>query len=207
MRLTSKAPLLRLAPLLLLSLAPSRSTDDVAKSSSPADSRYFQMALFTYEFMQGGVNWLDGAGYVDIPVFEGSFDSSHQPAGPSIIRLPTWLDTRPLASVNVDWSRVLAVVIDEPFATTVANYSDPSTVGAECTRQNTGIAERRGKLMAAATICSIGNITMFPLSFRLYPASKRPALMKLSRRASPSAAFLIAAFSAPFGMMWCALCQ
>ena len=71
-----------------------------------------QMALFTYEFMEGGVNWLDVASYVDIPVFEGYFDSSHQPAGLSIIRSPTWLDVKPLASVNVDWSRVLAVVVD-----------------------------------------------------------------------------------------------
>ena len=150
MRLNSKAPLARLAPLLLLSLALSRSVDVVAPSSPPADSRYFQMALFTYEFMAGGVNWLDVAGYVDIPMFEGYTDSSHQPAGRSIMRLPTWHHDQPLASVNVDWSRVLAVVIDEPFATLVANYNDPSTIGAACTDQNRGIAAARGKLMAAA---------------------------------------------------------
>ncbi len=144
MRLKSKAPLVRLAPLLLLSLVLSRSTDVVAYS------RYFQMTLFTYEFMEGGVNWLDVAGYVDVPMFEGYTDSSHQPAARSIMRLPTWHHDQPLASVNVDWSRVLAVVIDEPFATIVANYDDPSTNGEECTNQNIGIAEGRDKLMAAA---------------------------------------------------------
>jgi len=108
------------------------------------------MALFTYEFMQGGVNWLDVAGYADIPMFEGYVDSSHQPAGHSIMRLPTWDHDLPLASVNVDWSRVLAVVVDEPFATIIASYHDPATIGAECTDQNIGIAAARGKLMAAA---------------------------------------------------------
>jgi len=150
MRLNSKVPVVSLALLLVLSLTLSRSVDVVVQSPVPADSRYFQMALFTYEFMEGGVNWLDVAGYVDIPMFEGYVDSSHQPAGRSIMRLPTWHDDRPLASVSVDWSRVLAVVIDEPFAMIVANYNDPSTVGAECAEQEMGIAASRGKLMAAA---------------------------------------------------------
>jgi hypothetical protein len=142
--LNSKALLVRLAPLLLVCLSLSRSTDVVA------NFRYFQMALFTYEFMERGVNWLDVAAYVDVPMFEGYSDSSHQPAGRSIMRLPTWHHDHPLASVNVDWSRVLAVVIDEPFATIVANYNDPATIGEECTNQRTEIAAPRDKLIAAA---------------------------------------------------------
>ena len=144
MRLDSKAPLVRLAALLLFSLPLSRSTEVVA------DVRHFQMALFTYEFMEGGVNWLNVARYVDVPVFEGYSDSSHQPGGRSIMRLPTWHDDHPLASVNVDWSRVLAVVVDEPFATTVANYDDPADGGEECTNQRVGIAALRDQLIAAA---------------------------------------------------------
>jgi hypothetical protein len=150
MRLNSKARLVWFAPLLLLSLALSRSADMVASRSPSADVRYFQMALFTYEFMEGGVNWLNVAEYADIPMFEGYSDASHQPAGRSIMRLPTWQQDRPLASVNVDWSRVLAVVIDEPFATIVADFKEPSAGGAECTDQNNGIAAARSKLMAAA---------------------------------------------------------
>lgn len=144
MRLTPNSLLVRLAPLLLLSVPLSRSTEVVSHS------RYFQMALFTYEFMEGGVNWLDVAEYADVPMFEGYSDSSHQPAGPAILRLPTWHHDQPLASIDVDWSRVLAVVIDEPFATLVANYDDPSAIGEECTDQDAGIAAARDKLMAAA---------------------------------------------------------
>jgi hypothetical protein len=146
MRLTPRTPPLRLGLLVLLTVALSRSVDVLEQ---PPQSRYFQMALFTYEFMEGGVNWLQVSEYVDIPMFEGYSDASHQPAGGSIMRLPSWDKDEPLALVKVDWSRVLAVLIDEPFATAVYHYDDPLG-SAACDAQREGIDDTKDKLVAAA---------------------------------------------------------
>jgi len=109
----SRATLSALAPLLLLAVVLSLGTDTLEHGSRAV--RNFQMALFTYDY-HTGVTAADTAGYVDIPMF-GSDIPSLQPPGRSIMRFESWQDDDPLRTVTVDWSRILAVLIDEPYVT------------------------------------------------------------------------------------------
>jgi len=128
MRLTLRALILGLAPLLAISQG-----INAAAQSPPADQRFFQMALFSY-YGQGlsETSWEDTVGFVDVPVF-GSDSPSLQPPGRSIMRFENWwqdgwYSPDPLSfSVPADWSRILAVIIDEPYteALKVEPYNVP----------------------------------------------------------------------------------
>jgi hypothetical protein len=118
MRFTLRAQLPRLVSWLLLALAVSRSIGAVAQDTTPCapncqNSRFFQTTLWTYDSQ--GTNWSHTAGYLDIPSFE-SDGPGGQPPGRSIMLHERWRDLD-LTMLSVDWSRILAVVIDEPYVT------------------------------------------------------------------------------------------
>jgi hypothetical protein len=73
------------------------------------------MALWTYEYPPLGPDWQGTTAYVDIPMFGYG---TAQPPGRSIVRLDDWYGVAlPLSPAAYDWSRILAVIVDEPYAT------------------------------------------------------------------------------------------
>jgi hypothetical protein len=108
--------------LFVVTLSLSQDIDMFAQTTSPCgpsepncdNSRFFQMALLTYPHF-GQANWTHTVPYVDIPAF-ASHDPIIQPPGRSIMLFENWYTVSPSA-LPVDWSRILAVVIDEPYAT------------------------------------------------------------------------------------------
>jgi hypothetical protein len=141
-----RATLFKLAPLFLLPLALSQSTEVLEHGSHLASVRYFQMALFTYDYLTG-VTAKDTAGYVDVPMF-GSDIPTLQPAGRSIMRLESWHDDEPLRSVTVDWTRILAVLIDEPYVTRLQLDHDDDSEANPCTGSSGHQQARRSLLRA-----------------------------------------------------------
>lgn len=110
-----------LALLLLLALLVLQRID-VAQTE---DVRSFQMALLTYPYLTN-FDWEDTAPYVDIPTFTSG---SPQPPGSSIMILNEWGPAY-LSSLGVDWSRILAAQIDEPYVTAL---NDSSAENPACT--------------------------------------------------------------------------
>jgi hypothetical protein len=163
MCLNLRTGLLRIVPLFLLAHSLSQSIGVLAETDPcelgptscerPGSSRFFQMAVWTYE--EYGTTWQNTTADVDIPMFrEAQAPHGGQPPGRSIMRYDSWNsmdpDPPPLA-VNgpyVDWSRVLAVVIDEPYSPITDHDFDIGN-GQECTDLRDDVAEIRSKLMNA----------------------------------------------------------
>jgi hypothetical protein len=84
-------------------------------------SRFFQMALWTYE--EHGVNWTSTVGRVDVPMFS---EGNAQPPGRSIMQFKSWGTPNVAEYLALyDWSRIVAAVIDEPYWTALR---DPNEV-------------------------------------------------------------------------------
>jgi len=154
MRLTLRACSFRLASLLLLAVGLSRSVDLGTRGTAPCvlpscrDYRSFQMTLMSYPYLEGAVHWVQTAPYEDVPMFT-SDNTDLQPPGRSIMNHEQWR-TVPVSSLSVDWSRILAVAIDEPFAEEVAEYSaEPSA--RECAAQRVGVSDTKKQLVSVAT--------------------------------------------------------
>src|SRR5688572_3646454 len=147
MRLTLGAPFFRLLTLSGLTLLLSQSIHEVAQKP-PANIRFFQMALFTYE--GHGTNWQSTDGYVDISMF-GDHGSA-QPPGHSIMSFDSWFEDEPLALAAIDdWSRILAVVIDEPYVTRLqTDYNDDEEAN-PCQGSTAEQQARRSRLRAIRT--------------------------------------------------------
>jgi len=112
MRRTRRAPLVRLGLLILVMLSLAQTTD-VVRRGSPADARFFQMTVWAYE--NPGPNWESTITDVDVPMFGYG---NPQPPELSIVRFDGWYQTAlPVSAAVYDWSRILAVVVDEPYAT------------------------------------------------------------------------------------------
>jgi hypothetical protein len=147
MRLTLGARLFRLLLVSGLTLSLSRSIDEVAPSL-PANTRFFQMALFTYESQ--GSNWQSTEGYVDVSMFGD--DGSPQPAGRSVMRFDSWFEDEPLARAAIDdWSRILAVMIDEPYVTRFQTDHDDDERANPCRGSTAKQETRRANLRAIRT--------------------------------------------------------
>ena len=131
MRLAPRARSLRLAALVVLIASIPQTTNE----PSGASSRSFQMALLTYPYLTG-FSWRDTAAHVDVGVFV-SDNPGMQPEGPSVMILHR-SDSAFLSNVAVDWSRILAVLIDEPYVTALA---DDDRTNPACAR---AVDPRRG---------------------------------------------------------------
>ena len=136
----------RLVALLLVAVVLSLSSDVLEQGSLIAPSRNFQMALFTYDY-HTGITAADTVAYVDVPMF-GSDIPSLQPPDRSIMRFESWQDDDPLRTVSVDWSRILAVVIDEPYVTRLQSDHDDDAELNPCTG-NIGNQQARRPLLRA----------------------------------------------------------
>ena len=147
MRRTLGARVFRLVTLSGLALLLSQSIHEVAQRP-PANSRYFQMALFTYE--GHGSNWQSTDGYVDISMFGDH--GSPQPPGHSVMSFDSWSGDEPLAYAAIDdWSRILAVVIDEPYVTRFqTDYNDDEEAN-PCRGSSAEQQVRRSRLRAIRT--------------------------------------------------------
>jgi len=163
MRLTLRAALLWLVPVFVLALWFPRSIE------RPASSRSFQMSVWTYE--GEGVYWDQTAALVDIPMFG---EGNEQPPGRSIMRANTWLASTPFAVEGVprpDWSRILAVIIDEPYTGSLPDDEDGEIRTNPCwdsDRQET-VTDIREKLMrAAAALHGIAPRTRLWVNFHQY---------------------------------------
>jgi hypothetical protein len=99
-------------------------TQSVGRSEN---SRFFEMAILTYPYLSGGGTWQDTAPYADFGVFT-SDNPGLQPPGYSIMLHERWLST-PLPSLSVDWSRILAVMIDEPYVTEIGDDPENPACG------------------------------------------------------------------------------
>ena len=163
MRVTLRAVLSRLVPILFLALCFPQSVDVVASS------RFFQMSVWTYE--GNGVSWDETAALVDVPMFG---EGNEQPPGRSIMRANTWLTSTPFAVEGVprpDWSRVLAVVIDEPYTGSLPDGEDgeiPTNPCWDSNRQETVTAIRWNVMNAAATLHKIAPRTRVWVNFHQY---------------------------------------
>jgi hypothetical protein len=159
--------------LLILSLS---QTTDVIRRGSPPNARFFQMAVWTYEYPPPGPDWQGTTAYVDIPMF-GSGNA--QPPGRSIMRFDYWYDAAlPLSPAAYDWSRILAVVVDEPYATRldqvpwtgpqVEEYTavNPCYEHAWNVARKTTVLETRDKLLRlASSLHDIAPRTRFWVNF------------------------------------------
>jgi uncharacterized protein YutD len=105
------------------------------------------MALMSYPYLDGGVHWVQTAPYEDVSMFT-SDNTNLQPPGRSIMNHEQWR-TVPVSSLPVDWARILAVAIDEPFAAELQPYSaDPSAQ--ECAEQRAGVIDTKERLVSVA---------------------------------------------------------
>ena len=159
-----RALLFRFVSLFLLTLSFVRSGDVAEQTTSTCgppsceDSRLFQMALLTYP-ANSGLNWKDTAAYEDVSVFT-SDNTNLQPPGRSIMLHQQWL-TVPVSSLDVDWSRILAIVIDEPYVTSLdeAGFTDEDyRASRPCSgtplneQRRVNVDDTRGMLMDAVNL-------------------------------------------------------
>jgi hypothetical protein len=157
MRLTVTAQIHPLLPLSLLTLSLSHSIAAVAQDPAPCggsepnceNSRFFQMTLLTYP-AKTGIRWVHTAPYEDIGTFT-SDNTDFQPPGRSIMLHEQWQDID-VSELAVDWSRILAVNFDEPFANIVPSFPSqgPPPTGGYCETVRASIVERKARLLSQA---------------------------------------------------------
>jgi hypothetical protein len=141
--------LLTALPVLLLQRSPDLDVRGTAFCELPSGEtcRSFQMTLMSYPYLEGGVHWVQTAPYEDVSMFT-SDNTDLQPPGRSIMNHEQWRSVD-VSSLRVDWSRILAVAIDEPFAEEVAPYSlEPSA--RECDAQRAGVLDSKERLVSVA---------------------------------------------------------
>src|SRR4051794_489329 len=101
-----------------------------AQASGAPASRSFQMALWQVAPAQ---QWRQPPSSPVLPPLDTdiqTFDegaSAGQPAGRSIMISFNFADGRPLASLPYDWSRIVAVEVDEPYCNSLGDCNSNPT--------------------------------------------------------------------------------